>query len=108
MTTVTVKQGDTSPIIQNTLTDADGNAVDVTGATIRFHMFDRRTGEESIDAAGAIVTATSGIVKYTWQAGDTATVGAYNYEWEVTYSDATVGTFPTSGYNLVIIEDDLA
>ena len=46
-------------------------------------------------------------VKYEWQPGDTDTEGFYDAEFEVTYSDGTVETFPNRGFITVIISPDL-
>ena len=102
-----VKQNDTSPAMQATLQDADGNAVDLTGATVRFHM--RAIGGTTVvvDAAATVVTAASGIVKYEWDAADTDTIGSYQAEFEVTYADSSVETFPNDGYIRVEIIDDI-
>lgn len=103
-----VKQNDTSPAILATLQDANGTAIDVTGASVRFHM--RSIGGTStvVDAAATIVTAASGIVRYDWDAADTASIGSYQAEFEVTYADASVETFPNDGYIRVEIKDDIA
>lgn len=90
-----IKQNDDSPALQATLKDGAGNAVDVTGATVVFSM-----------AAGGIVkvnrqsvtltTPASGIVTYSWQSGDTDTPGNHTGEFEVTFVDGTVQTYPNS------------
>lgn len=102
-----VKQNDTSPAMQATLQDADGNAINVTGASVRFHMRAVGSTQTVVDAAATIVTALSGIVKYEWDAADTDTVGSYQAEFEVTYADASVETFPNDGYIRVEIIDDI-
>lgn len=91
-----------------TLQDANGDSVDITGAAVRFHM--RRTGvaTTTIDASATIVTAETGIVRYDWQSGDTASVGSYQVEFEVTYIDGAIETFPNKGYIAVEIGDDVA
>lgn len=103
-----VKQNDTSPAMLATLQDADGNAVNVTGATVRFHM--RAVGSTTVvvDEAATIVTDLDGLVRYDWQAADTDTIGSYQAEFEVTYSDGSVETFPNDGYIRVEITDDIA
>lgn len=102
-----IKQNDTSPAMLATLQDADGNAVNVTGASIRFHM--RAVGSTTVvvDEAVTIVTPLSGIVRYDWQAADTDTIGSYQAEFEVTYADSSVETFPNDGYIRVEIIDDI-
>lgn len=50
----------------------------------------------------------SGIVRYDWSADDTNAIGSYQAEFEVTYADASVETFPNRGYIRVEIIDDIA
>jgi hypothetical protein len=103
-----IKQNDTSPALLATLRDAAGAAINLTGATIRFHM--RRSGRTTVtvDAAATIVTADSGAVRYDWDAADTATAGVFEAEFEVTYSDASIETFPNNKNIPVTITDDIA
>ena len=103
--TFRIKQNDTSPQIEAVLSSAAGTPIDLNGASVRFHM--RRAGAAVvIDAAATIVTAAAGLVRYSWTAGDTDTAGSYQAEFEVTYSDATVETFPnTANLEIVIMED---
>jgi len=103
-----IKQNDTSPVLLATLQDADGNAIDVTGGSIRFHM--RQIGSTAVvvDEEAIIVTPLEGIVRYNWQATDTDTIGSYQAEFEVTYADASIETFPNDGYIRVQIIDDVA
>lgn len=108
MSTFYIKQGDTSPELQATLKDAEGTAIDLTGASARFHMRLSGATATTVDAAATVVTAASGIVKYSWQAGDTDTVGRYEGEFEVTYADTSVETFPNTGYIPIRIRDDIA
>lgn len=103
-----VKQNDTSPAMLATLQDADGNAVDITGASVRFHMRAIGSNQTTVDDVATIVTADSGIVRYDWDAADTDTVGSYQAEFEVTYADASIETFPNDGYIRVEITDDIA
>lgn len=102
-----IKQNDTSPNLRAILKDGDEVAVNLTGATIRFHM--RTVGGETavVDADASIVTAESGIVQYIWDAADTATVGSYQAEFEVTFADTSVETFPNNGYIRIEITDDI-
>ncbi len=107
MATFSIKRNDTSPSLLTTLTDAAGTAVDLTGATVRFHMNDL-AGTNVVDAAVTVVTAASGIVRYDWDAADTAAAGLHRAEFEVTYSDSTVETFPNDGFLMVNVLEDLA
>lgn len=102
-----IKQNDTQPRMLATLKDGDENLIDLTGASVRFHM--RTVGGSVVtDSAAVVVTAGSGLVRYDWQAADTDTVGSYQAEFEVTYADGTIETFPNNGYIRVQIGDDIA
>ena len=96
-----IKQNDTAPAITATLYE-NSVAVDLTGATVKFHM------GSIVDAAATVVSASEGKVKYQWQATDTATVGEYNAEFEVTFSDGTIETFPNDGFLRIIITSEVA
>lgn len=103
-----IKENDTVPSIRATLQNGSGNAVDLIDASVRFHMRAISGGSATVDAAATIVNAANGLVQYNWSAADTAEVGSFQAEFEVTYSDGTVETFPSNGYIRVEIIDDIA
>ena len=103
-----IKENDTVPSIRATLQNGSGTAVDLVNATVRFHMRAIGSTTATIDASASIISEAGGVVQYNWQAGDTADVGSYQAEFEVTYPDSTVETFPSSGYIRVEITDDIA
>lgn len=107
MATFYMKQNDTQPKMLASLKDGEGDPIDLTSASVRFHMR-TLTGTTVVDAAASIVTAATGLVRYDWQPADTAAIGSYQAEFEVTYSDTTIETFPNSGYIRVEITDDIA
>lgn len=96
-----IKQNDTRPYLEATLQDSAGDAVNLTGASVRFHM-------GSIDAAATIVDAATGSVRYEWQAGDTSTTGFFNFELEATYADGGVETWPNHGTWTIQISPEIA
>lgn len=109
---VRLKKGDRLPVLQMTLKDSDGAALDLTAVTgVTFRMRARGDGRASalkVNSAGAVVApATSGVVEYAWQAADVDTVGVYDAEWSLTYPSGGQ-TVPTAGYVTVIIEQPLA
>lgn len=109
MPSMTIKRNDTAPSFTATCTDSAGDAVDITGSTVRFHMVGPVPSTAvKVDAAATIVSGTAGTVRYDWQEGDTDTSGSYKAEVEVTFSDNTVRTFPTTNYSTVRIRSDLA
>ena len=91
-----IRKNDTSPSLQALLKDADSNPIDLTGANVRFHM-KAIGGAIKVDAAMTIVDQNNGTVRYDWNTGDTDTVGTYEVEFEVTYSDGAIETFPNKG-----------
>lgn len=103
-----IKRNDTTNALQATLQDADGVAVNLTGATVKFKMRLASSRVTKVDASATIVTAASGIVKYTWQTGDTDTAGNYEGEFEVTYTDNTIQTFPNDSYIKIQIKEDVS
>lgn len=102
----TIKQSDTSPALQATLKDADGIAINLNGCTVQFHM-KSLSGVVVIDQPMTVVNASGGIVKYNWTSLDTSTSGAYYAEFEVTYSDLSVETFPNTGSIAIVITPEL-
>lgn len=110
-TTFHMKQDDRYPVLRVTLLDGSGNPVDLTvAASAKFIMSSRSAGVV-IDAAMTILDQTNsanlGIVQYAWQSGDTANVGSYNGEVEVTWPGSLDQTFPANGYFKIIIEASL-
>ena len=103
-----IKRNDTSPAMLASLQDANGDAVDITAASVRFHLRPISSQIVKVDADAVIVTAAQGEVRYNWQAADTDTIGSYQAEFEVTYSDGTIETFPNDGYIRVEIISDIA
>lgn len=101
-----IKQNDTSPSLQATLKDAALNPVDLTGATVMFHM-KSVDGTIKIDQQMTVTNASGGVVQYDWQSGDTDTVGTYYVEFEVTYADSSVETFPNNGNKVVSVVREL-
>ena len=103
-----IKQNDTKPILSATLINGDGSVATLSGATVLFKM--RKSGETSstVDSSATISDATNGQVAYSWSASDTASVGSYEGEFQVTYADSGIQTFPNSRYIEIEIVDDIA
>lgn len=102
-----IKQNDTQPAFQAVLEDGAGDPINLDGASVRFHMRAIGAASVKVDAAASVILAVSGIVRYNWSADDTDTVGSYQAEFEVTYADASIETFPNNGYVRVEIIDDI-
>lgn len=103
-----IKQNDTASDIQRDLKDAFGAPVNVTGATIAFSMRVKPSGSVKVNAAaGSVVDGGAGRVKYDLTASNTDTANTYEAEFQVTYTDGTIQTFPNDGYFEVVITDDI-
>jgi|SRR2546423_1145418 len=99
MTKTKLKRGDTKAIFTDNL------GVDLTGSTVKFQM--RGDGILVRQNATIVSPATSGQVSYQVVATDVQIPGQYRQEWEVTFADGSIQTFPVDDYNEVTIIDDL-
>lgn len=107
MTTLTIKEGDTEPILTATL-ERNGSAYDLSelsNPSVQFRM-GFTDDPPIVDAQATIVTASSGEVQYEWQDGDTDTVGTFKSEFVVT-GDNTETTFPNDGYFTITVLEDV-
>lgn len=109
----TIKRNDTSPALEYQLQDDGENAIDITGfSEVSFLMRKMAASTLSIDddTSGnvSVTDASSGLVRYNWQAADTSTAGEFEAEWEVEYSDGSVETFPNTGFIDIEINRDLS
>lgn len=104
-TSHTRKRNDTSAL-EVQLKDENG-PVDLTGATVKFLMREL-DGTVKVDSSATITDAPDGKVKYAWSSADVDTAADYEAEWEVTFSDSSISTFPSDGYMDIIILEDVA
>ena len=96
----TIKQGDTRPIIQATVT----TPVVLTNATVRFLM--RLRADKSSKVAAAAVVTGALTMEYRWDAADTNTAGIYEAEFEVTFPSGLIETYPNGEYIRVTILEE--
>lgn len=101
-----IKQNDTSPSILATLKDASSVPVNITAATVRLHM-KSLDGSLKVDSNMTVINAAGGLVRYDWLAGDTDTVGTYKVEFQVTYTDSSIETFPNNGNEVINVVREL-
>jgi len=104
----TIKRNDTAPAYTATLTDEDDEVVDLTDATVTFTMTLVGATTPKVSAEADVVSAEDGTVSYSWGETDTDTAGLYRAEFEVTFEDLSVRTFPARDYFYVNIVADLA
>lgn len=103
-----IKQNDTSPALEVELQDNDENAIDLSGASAEFHMVEKDGDTVAVDSSATITDGSNGIVEYQWSSGDTSDAGRYLAEFEITYSDGTIETFPNNDDIVIRIMADLA
>ena len=101
-----IKQNDTSPSLEATLKDAQLVPIDLMGASVKFHM-KSSDGVVKVNQNMIITDTDNGVVQYNWVTGDTDTVGAYYIEFQVTYSDSSIETFPNNGSLIVSVVKEL-
>ena len=103
-----IKQNATKPPLRVTLKDSDGLPADVTGASVVFSMRVQPTGTTKVDKQSVTVNdASAGDLQYDWTATNTNTADVYEGEFQVTYADSSVQTFPNDGYILIDVKDDV-
>lgn len=108
-----IKRNDTAPVMEARLLGKTQQPVGLAGTTVVFNMRSA-SGSVVINRAPVILLDDeAGIVKYEWDAGDTARSGTYQAEFEVTFADGKVETFPksensASNFITVIVSEDVA
>jgi hypothetical protein len=85
-----IGQNDTASPITRDLKDAFGAPVNLTGASVKFSMRVKPAGTVKVDGEDAFFTADE-----------------YEGEFECTFSDGTIQTFPNRGYIPIIVQDDI-
>lgn len=105
------KRGDTAAVIRATLysDDASTTPLDLTGASVKFIMalIAAEPGTPVVNGACTIIDAVNGRVGYDWMSTDVAVAGVYMAEFQVTYSDGKIQTFPRVEYLAITITEDL-
>ena len=103
-----IKQNDTASFLTRDLKDAFGAPVNVTAAAVVFSMRVKPAGTVKVDEQECtIVTAGIGRVRYEWTAANTNTADEYEGEFQVTYANGKIQTFPNDGYIPIVITDDI-
>lgn len=103
---VVLKRGDTRTAIRATLKTPTGAAVDLTDATVRFLLADLR-GVLKIDKHIDVLDAAAGKVLAVLEATEVDEAGTFRAEFEATFSDGRVETYPNDSYIAVKILPDL-
>jgi hypothetical protein len=103
------RQNDDGKIFRTQLVDEDENPKLLIGAQVRFHMRQCRSEGElaKVDRLATVYDASEGIVEFIFLAGDLDEYGDFDADWEVTYDDGSIETFPNKGYDKVIVSEEL-
>jgi hypothetical protein len=105
--TLRVKQHDLYPPLRAQLLDGT-TPVNLTPASnVRVIVTSTDRATELIDRAMTVTDPTGGWVEMEWVTGDTATIGRFLLEIEVTWPTSRPQTFPVNGYAWLVIVDDL-
>jgi len=86
---IKIVEDNTAPGILLTA-ERDGEAIDLTGATVKLILAKGSTITNTGHQTCTVVTPTSGRVQYDPEAGDFATPGTYKADLEITCADATI------------------
>lgn len=106
MADVTLKKGNRLPVLSRQFL-LDGAALDLTGATVVFNMYEASTGTQVItNGVCTVVDATDGQVEYPWTANDALlTESQYLGSFTATFSGSRKVTAPNNGMIVVEILD---
>ncbi len=103
-----IKKGDILPVLHLTLKDANGDALDLTGATVQFNYRLRFPQGDVTTRDADIYDASNGVIEYYWEANDTATPGLYSGEFVVLFDGTEEMTLPAGGQFLFEIIGDIS
>lgn len=105
MANLTVKQYDTTPPVQATLSDTNGPINLTTASSVKIVM-KGQVSATVINQSCTITDAANGDVEYVWQTGDTDIADTYVGEFAIHWSDSTVQKVPnTQAANFTIAVD---
>lgn len=103
MADVTMKVGDTLPVLEVQLVDSAGDAIVLAvDATVQFRMRAAAGGALKVNAAATVVDRTTGTVRFNWASGHTDTAGLFFAEFQVTDSSGVI-THPSARHLEVLL-----
>ena len=104
-----MRRNDMQPYYYAKVLDADGNAINLTGASIVATMVNEDTKVAKFTNQACTLNAdpTTGKFYYAWGANDTDTVGKFDIEFQVTPASGGKFTVPPKGKARVVIKADL-
>jgi hypothetical protein len=99
-----LKQNDTFPPVEATLTDEDG-PINLTEATSV--KFIAKSATHVIEGNCTIIKATEGVVTYLWASKDTENPGVYRVEYKIIWKSGGIQSVPNQSYDEIEIEESL-
>jgi hypothetical protein len=106
---LTIKQHDTFPPLQATLSDENG-PIDLTNANAVLFIMKgtKSTGAVLVTGACTYIDRPNGVVQYAWATGDTAVPDTYDIEFQITWSSGGIQTIPNAalGANTIVVTPD--
>lgn len=102
-----IREGDTVPILTDTILDQNGNPVtNLSTVSLVLRSLEAPTPVTLTGTASIVFGAT---VQYVWSATDTQLAGAglFSAEWHCTLTTGGTYTFPNDGYRTISIEPSL-
>ena len=97
MNEIVLKKSDILPVLETTISGANG-VIDLSNVTGTFFVYKQRFSGAMTIRSGTIVSATSGLVRYTWTNSDNLSVGPYFAEWRLYQTGAAMRSYPSDGY----------
>jgi hypothetical protein len=108
MADFTFKRGDTYPFLKAQLKDGTDTPVNLTGATVRLLLKTKSQNPSLlVNQVCTVTDAVAGRVQYEWAEADTNTVNTLDGEFQVTWGDGEITTFPNEGFFEVAFVADL-
>lgn len=105
------KRGDTAAVVRATLYSDDESTIPInlTGASVKFIMalVAADPGTPVVNGDCTLIDAANGRIGYDWLEADVAVTGVYKAEFQVTYADGKIQTFPRQEYLTITITEDL-
>lgn len=108
------KRYDTAPPLREVLVDGNGDPANLQNTSVRFFMKPMEgytapavEGDALVEQFGDGLDGTMGRVSYQWAPNDLDIPGGYYAEWQVTYADGHIETFPNDRYVTVAVVEDL-
>jgi hypothetical protein len=103
------KQGDTLPALVVTLLSVDGvTPQSLPGGTVVRFTMRSSDGVIRVNRQLCTILGSPGRVSYAWAAGNLDGAGVADCEFEATFTDGTVLTFPTNGSFRIMVEPQIA